>query len=185
MVIKTEIKTHQKIDISSLFDGLSVYVGYPENSSRTDSDLTDAQIAFLNTNGTRVNSDSREIKKTMEENNSSYSDALSAYIRSKGEPRWHIPPRPFVEPAIEKELPKLENEFKNVILQKLQGDKSNSILERIGLIARNAIQKFIRDYPGNDLIPNAPSTIKAKGEDHPLKGKLGSLLSHVTWIIGK
>ena len=183
MVIKTEVKTLEDIDLKELLQGKSVYVGYPENSTRMDSDLTDAQIAFLNTNGTRVNQDSKEIKDIMRQSQSSYSDALSAYIRSKGEPRWHIPPRPFVEPAIEKELSKINQDFKEAIIENLKGKDIESILNRIGLRARNAVQKFIRNYPGNGLIPNAPSTIRSKGEDHPLKGKLGSLLSHVTWVV--
>lgn len=183
MVVKTEVHTLQDINLKELLENKSVYVGYPENSTRMDSDLTDAQIAFLNTNGTRTSQVSREIRDTMRNTNSSYSDALSAYIRSKGEPRWHIPPRPFVEPAVEKEMSKLTQDFKEAILNSLQHKNIDDILNRIGLRARNAIQKFIRNYPGNGLIPNAPSTIKAKGEDHPLKGKLGSLLSHVTWVI--
>lgn len=182
MVIKTEIKNLNKIDFKALLGGQAVYVGYPENSTRSDSNLTDAQIAFLNSNGTRPTSISQEIKKYRTKTNT-YSDALSAYIRSQGDPKWHIPPRPFVEPAIEQELPKLTQEFRGAILESLRGNNISNILNRIGLMAKNAVQKFIRDYPGNGLTPNAPSTIKAKGEDHPLKGKLGSLLSHVTWIV--
>ena len=182
MVIRTEVKDLKKIDFKALLGGQAVYVGYPENSSRSDSNLTDAQIAFLNTNGTRPSSISREIKKYQTKTNT-YSDALSAYIRSQGDPKWHIPPRPFVEPAIEKELPNLTQDFKTAILNSLEGHNISNILNRIGLIAKNAVQKFIQDYPGNGLMPNAPSTVKAKGEDHPLKGKLGSLLSHVTWIV--
>lgn len=185
MVIKTEVITHKEIELDKLLFGPAVYVGYPENSSRTDSDLTDAQIAFLNTNGTRPLKASKEIKEEMEHSNSSYSDALAAYIRSRGDPRWHIPPRPFVEPAIEKELPLITKELKEAILNNLEGKDITGSLDKVGLRARNAIQKFIRSYPGNGLIPNAPSTIKAKGEDHPLKGKLGSLISHVTWVIDK
>lgn len=181
MVIKTTVKEDLKVDLKKLLSQ-AVYVGYPENSTRTDSNLTDAQIAFLNTNGTRPSSISQGIKSYRTKSNT-YSDALSAYIRSHGEPRWHIPPRPFVEPAIEKELPKLQDDFKQAILAALNKKDISDILNRIGLRAKNAVQKFIRNYPGNGLIPNAPSTIKAKGEDHPLKGKLGSLLSHVTWIV--
>lgn len=183
MVIKAKVHNLKDVNLKELLQNKSVYVGYPENSNRVDSDLTDAQIAFLNTNGTRTNKVSNEIKGIMRDSNSSYNDALSAYIRSKGDPRWHIPPRPFVEPAIEKEINKISQDFKEAILNSLQNKDVDSILNRIGLRARNAVQKFIRDYPGNGLIPNAPSTIKSKGEDHPLKGKLGSLLSHVTWIV--
>lgn len=182
MVIKTTISEDKEIDFKSLLNNQAVYVGYPENSNRTDSNLTDAQIAFLNTNGTHPSSISQDINSHRTKTNT-YADALSAYIRSKGEPRWHIPPRPFVEPAIEMELPKLQDDFKQAILKALNKEDISDILNRIGLRAKNAVQKFIRNYPGNGLIPNAPSTIRAKGEDHPLKGKLGSLLSHVTWIV--
>lgn len=183
MVVKLESKTLKDIDIKKLIDSNSVYVGYPENSTRADSDLTDAQIAFLNTKGTRPNPVSAEIRSIRKEGRTTYSDALATYIRSKGEPRWHIPPRPFVEPAIEQVMPQLQEDIKEAIITCLEGEDNKDILNRIGLRARNAVQKFIRSYPGNGLIPNAPSTIKSKGEDHPLKGKLGSLLSHVTWIV--
>lgn len=185
MVIKTEVKTLKEIDFKELLQGQSVYVGYPENSHRTDTDLTDAQIAFLNTNGTRPNKVSKEIRDTMDSTGSSYNDALNAYIRSKGEPRWHIPPRPFVEPAIEKELDKISLEFKKTILNSLEGLNIKESLIKIGLRARNSVQKFLRNYPANELTPNAPSTIKRKGEDHPLKGDTGSLLSHVTYIVNE
>jgi len=185
MVVKTEVKTLKEVDFSELLQGQSVYVGYPENSHRTDTNLTDAQIAFLNTNGTRPNKVSKEIKDHMESHHSSYNDALSAYIRSKGEPRWHIPPRPFVEPAIENELDKISLEFKKTILNSLEGLDIKESLIGIGLRARNSVQKFLRNYPANELTPNAPSTIKRKGEDHPLKGDTGSLLSHVTYIVNE
>ena len=183
MVIKTQVKELKDIDLKKLLDGKSVYVGYPENSSRTDTDLTNAQIAFLNTMGTRPHKVASDIKDIMESSNSSYSDALTAYIRTNGEPRWHIPPRPFVEPAIEKEIEKISADFKEAILASFNGSDIKESLIKIGLRAQAAVQKFLRSYPANDLTPNAPSTIKRKGEDHPLKGKTGSLLSRVTYII--
>lgn len=182
MVIKTQVKTLKDINLENLLGQKSVYVGYPENSNRSDSDLTDAEIAFLNTNGTYPTAVSKEIAKNRKEGDS-YSTALSAYIRTHGDPKWHIPPRPFVEPGVETVLPKIIKDFREAIITNLMGLDNSDILHRIGMRARNAIQKFIRSYPENNLTPNAPSTIKKKGEDHPLKGKTGELLSHVTYVI--
>ncbi len=182
MVITATETTIKKIDLKRALGGKSVYVGYPDNSTRDDGELTNAQIAFLNTEGTRPLETSRKIKEGMSDG-TSYNDAFAAYIRSNGDPRWHIPPRPFVEPAIEKDLNKIQKELIDAALDNIEGKDPTEKLNRVGIRAVNSVRKFIRSYPENGLEPNAESTIKRKGEDHPLKGKTGQLLSGTTYVI--
>lgn len=182
MVIKSSSKILKDVDLKKLLGGKAVYVGYPESSTRDEGDLTNAQIAYLNTEGTRRNRVSNEIKQGMSEGKS-YNDALSAYIRTHGDPRWHIPPRPFVEPGIENALPKINNSLKNAAIKAIENEDNNTELTRVGLTAVNSVRKFIRDYPANGLEPNAESTIKNKGQDHPLIGETGQLIGRITYVI--
>ena len=137
----------------------SVYVGYPEGPNRRDSKITNAELAFVLSSG--------------------------VYLASKGDPIQRIPPRPFIEPAIDRDLNKIEPYIKASILYDLDNQKDLAEAARVktGIAGENAIRKFIRDYPDNGLAPNAPSTIKRKGEDHPLKGLTGELMRAVTSVI--
>lgn len=182
MVIKTQITQIKEVDLKRLLGGKSVYVGYPEDSTRDDGELTNAQIAYLNTEGTRPLEASRKIREGMSDG-TGYDDALAAYITTNGDPRWHIPPRPFVEPAIEKSLSSIHNELKQAAIANIEKQDNTQYLQKAGIRAVNAVRKFIRDYPENGLEPNAPSTIEAKGEDHPLKGKTGQLIGRVTYVV--
>ena len=147
-----------KLDLTKI-GKRSVYVGYPEGPNHQDSKVTNAELAFLMTSG--------------------------VYMISKGDPVQRIPPRPFVEPAIERELPKIEAILKSSLSYSLDGREDLAEQERIkaGIVGENAIRKFIRDYPANKLTPNAPSTIRRKGEDHPLKGLTGELMRAATSVI--
>lgn len=161
-----------------------IFVGYPEGEF-AGKDLTTAQLAFLNSKGTRPKEVSKELAVSVNAGED-YSLALQAYIRSKGDPRWHIIPRPFVEPAIELHREEVETELRS-ILQSALDNKKGEVQEKcnlLGLKAINWIRRFIQDYPANGLAPNAPSTIKEKGRDHPLIGKRGRLLRGVNYVVG-
>lgn len=158
-----------------------ILVGYPEGGTRSDSELTNAQIAFLNTKGTRPNKASKAIANDVA-SGLTYSDALSAYMRSFGDPRWHIPPRPFIEPAIEANWEAISKRLKAISIAKANGQDTSQLEDELGLFVVNKIQRFIRDYPANGLEPNAPSTIKEKGVDHPLIGTTGQLIRGVTYV---
>lgn len=183
MVIEAKEETISEVDLKRLLGGQFVYVGYPDNSLRNDSGLTNAQIAFLNSEGTHNSKASKTIHKSME-SGLTYSNAFIAYIRSNGEPRWHIPPRKFLEPAIEKAIKTIHNQIKKIALLTIENKNPDIEVDKLGIKAVNAVKRFIRNYPENELTPNAPSTIKRKGEDHPLKGKTGQLLNGVTYVKG-
>lgn len=156
MVAKLSIKS-RKVNFNSL--NRSTYVGYPEGPQHSDSKVTNAELAFILTEG--------------------------VYFISKGDPVRRIPPRPFVEPGIEKEIDTILPYISDSIKASLEGDEAKAEQSRIkaGIAGENAVRKFIRDYPANGLAPNAPSTVKKKGEDHPLKGLTGELMRRVTYVI--
>lgn len=52
-------------------------------------------------------------------------------------------------------------------------------LERTGMVAAGAVKKYI---PVGEFVPNAPSTIKAKGSSKPLIDS-GSLRQSITWVV--
>lgn len=183
MVVKLEETQLKEVDLKRLLGGSNIYVGYPEGSTREDTNLTNAQIAFLNTEGTRPTNVSNSIKSLMG-NSNNYSQAFLAYIKSHGEPRWHIPPRPFLIPSISKESDIISDKIKEIAIATIEKNNNvNELKNKLGILAVNLVQKFLRDYPSNELTPNAPSTIKKKGEDHPLKGKTGELIRGVTYIV--
>ena len=162
----------------------SVYVGYLEGPKHQDSHLTNAEIAFLNTKGVRPTKASRGIAEIQSETHD-YSLALQAYIRSKGDPLWRIPPRPFIEPGIEYGKQQIIKYLLQSVDDYLDGNEveASKSKERVGQAAVNSIRKFVRDYPANGLAPNAPSTIEKKGEDHPLIGETGELMRSLTYVI--
>lgn len=160
----------------------TLLVGYPEGPRHSDSKLTNAQIAFLNSEGTRKKSVSKAIKN-LQESYGAYSLALQAYIRSKGDPLWNIPPRPFIEPGLDTIENEIKDDLGKILLLSLEKKETRTTYELLGLKAVNAIQRFIRNYPKNGLEANAPSTIKRKGFDHPLIGETGELLRSVTYVI--
>ena len=171
-------------DFKSLM-GRQVYVGYPQGPRHSDSKLTNAQIAFLNTNGVRPNKASKNIKTLMDETGSNYSVALKAYIRTMGDPLWRVPPRPFIEPSITRVKDKIADRIREIIDLHLDGNKQEAENKRIelGLYSVNEIRRFIQEYPANGLAPNAPSVVKKKGVDHPLIGTTGELLRSLTYVI--
>ncbi len=185
MVVEVLVRSLAEKQIKKLLDRSkdSVYVGYLEGPRHQDSKLTNAEIAYLNTMGVRPLRASKEIKEL--QGTGSYSLALQAYIRTKGDPKWRIPPRPFVEPGIEYGKAQIIHYLFETVDNFLDGDelKAKDSQERVGMAAVNAIRKFVRDYPANGLAPNAPSTIAEKGEDHPLVGKTGELMRSLTYVI--
>lgn len=160
-----------------------VYLGYPENSQRTGDGPSNPQIAFLNTEGTRRRTDSRGIRKIKNSRGISYKEALEAYIRSHGDVRWHIPPRPFIQPVVEQNKEFIAQTFRDMMVETLDRRDIANLQRRLGLIMVTRVRQFMRDYPGNNLTPNAPSTIAEKGEDHPLKGLTGQLITRLTYVV--
>lgn len=152
-------------------------VGIPEkNSSRGSEDINNAELAFIHTNGS---SDPKED----DAQNDSQSTAELAYIRSKGSPKRNIPPRPFIEPAIEQRRTQkdITKHLQTAAIKAIEGDFGAALAEmhKAGQYGENAV----KDYIGSGkLTPNSEATIKRKGSDAPLIDT-GSLRSSVTHVI--
>ena len=108
MVVTVEKKILKDVDFKRLFGGKFVYVGIPEGSERSDTELTNAQIAYLNSEGVRPYQVSSKIKDTMERSGKTYTQAFQAYVRENGEPRFRIVPRPFLEPGLKMDEDKIQ-----------------------------------------------------------------------------
>lgn len=170
-LVITDRSAQVKKDISSLLT-MQVYVGIPEAGSvRNKAGITNAQLAFLHTNGVRATDMRRIVGASMINRKISYSDATALYIHSHGSPLWQIPPRPIIEPAIEAKgnIEPIRDELKEAATAVLDGDKAEAVrhLKRAGMTGQNAARGWFTDSR-NGWAPNAPSTIKAKKSDRPL-----------------
>ena len=115
--------------------------------------------------------------------NEQVTNAELAFIHEHGSPINNIPPRPFFKPALTLNKVAIAKQLSLAAKAVLAGDekKANAGLRRTGMLAANAVKRFIGDYPGNNLQANAESTIRRKGSDHPLidTGELRRSISYV------
>lgn len=83
----------------------------------------------------------------------------------------HIPARPVLEPAVEADGNRqaIASELSASVKANLAGNGQRALnkMKRAALAGQNAARNFFTD-PRNHWVPNAPSTIKAKGSDRPL-----------------
>lgn len=109
------------------------------------------------------------------------------YLHEQGVPSKNIPPRPVLKPALEKDGAKkkmrklIRDGMKEAMIH---GDltKARQCYEKAGMVGRDATKKYITD--GNNLAPNAPSTIKKKGSSLPLVDT-SSMLNSITYAVRK
>jgi hypothetical protein len=168
---------------------MEVYVGIPEETTdRPDTDLTNAQILFLNTHGVRKGSMIKDMNKDVA-SGLTYGAALSLYITSKGSPLWHVPPRPLIEPAIEAKdnrdmISEILGEAVKAVLAR-KPDEARLKLHEAGQVAVNCIMAWFDD-PRNEWPPLSPVTIAArKGHsDLPLQDT-GELSKSIRYVIGE
>lgn len=92
------------------------------------------------------------------------------FIHENGSPLQHIPSRPVLQMTIDyanKEiLPKTLDKIIDLIL-KGQKDKIEPELQKLALRMERYARDIIYSNDGR-LVPNAPSTIAKKGDNHPL-----------------
>lgn len=96
------------------------------------------------------------------EDGSEITNVELAFIMTYGSPLKKIPPRPFIEPAIEDATVKaqLAREMGNAARQALNGEFGSAMdsLGKAGLVGQGAVQEKMGGTPP----PNAPSTIRQK-----------------------
>jgi hypothetical protein len=108
-------------------------------------------------------------------------NAALMFVHTHGSPLRNIPPRPVLEPAIEKNSELITPHLAESAKAVMDGrpDAAERELQRAGTIASNAVKRYFTE--GN-LAPNAPSTIARKGSDRPLIDT-GALRRAVTFVV--
>lgn len=135
-------------------------VGIPEAKTvRENQGINNATLAYTLEHG---------VKKKSEEKGGDFQGAFAAYLHEKGDPLWRIPPRPFLEPAIEAHMPEIQKAQAFILNKALAGqtDQVDFNINRLGL----SLQKWVKAWfvdSRNGWAPNAPRTIKKKGSDRP------------------
>ena len=90
----------------------------------------------------------------------------------------HIPPRPFLGPAIENNRSAISSLSGELLLKMLHNElSSREALGRLGSYGQRLVQKQIRE---TYVPPNTEETIKRKGSSHPLIDT-GQMMQNVAW----
>lgn len=160
-------------------DELLVGVSADTAGSGRGEDINNAELAFIHTNGVRAAGMKAETDKAVEEG-TPYPLALQAYIKEHGSPAYRVPPRPFLEPGIEKHLDLVESGMKAALQDVLDGGDGKAQRERLGATMAAKVQAYFQE--DNGWPPNAPSTIKRKGSAQPLVDT-SALRQSITYII--
>lgn len=186
---KTTIKDNSEI-VKKLLQELGnvkVMVGISDKTNEREyGKITNAQLAFVQTNGVR----SVKMRQEMDASGLPYSMAYKAYLREHGSPAMAVPPRPFLEPAIEKPetRAKISQHMGGAIKAALSGDKDSAQkeYERAGMTGMSAAKNYIHD--GKNLKPNAAYTLKVKEKKHAGKAPppledTGAMMQSITYTI--
>lgn len=178
-VDKGDLKTVIDALLKLAEDELLVGVSADTAGSGRGEDINNAELAYIHTNGVRAAGMKSETDKAVEEG-TPYPLALQAYIREHGSPAYRVPPRPFLEPGIEKHLDMVESGMKAALQDVLDGGDGRAQRERLGATMAAKVQAYFQE--DNGWPPNAPSTIKKKGSAQPLVDT-GALRQSITYII--
>ena len=169
-------------------DELLVGVSADTAGSGRGEDINNAELAFIHTNGVRAAGMKAETDKAVEEG-TPYPLALQAYIKEHGSPAYRVPPRPFLEPGIEKHLDMVESGMKAALQDVLDGGDGRAQRERLGATMAAQVQKYFQE--DNGWPPLSPKTIarRKKGPDGtpsdlPLVDS-GALRQSITYVIRK
>lgn len=178
-VDKGDLKTVIDALLKLAEDELLVGVSADTAGSGRGEDINNAELAYIHTNGVRAAGMKSETDKAVEEG-TPYPLALQAYIREHGSPAYRVPPRPFLEPGIEKHLNLVESGMKAALQDVLDGGDGRAQRERLGATMAAKVQAYFQE--DNGWPPNAPSTIKKKGSAQPLVDT-SALRQSITYII--
>lgn len=134
------------VDLMSAFSKLPEYIveigvieQHSKRKQKVNVGLTNAQIMFINENGSPINK---------------------------------IPARPVLQMTIDWTNKNILNKYISKAIEEyiktLNVDDYERELKKLCVQMEKYARDLIYKYPGNGLTPNAPSTIKRKGYDHPL-----------------
>jgi phage gpG-like protein len=92
-------------------------------------------------------------------------NAALAYIHEHGSPARNIPARPFLFPGVRKIRAQAVTLMREAAITVLKGEGGkgavNSVLQRVGMLARNSVVSYITD-PDVPFAPLKPATIRAR-----------------------
>ena len=169
-------------------DELLVGISADTAGDRRGEDINNAELAYIHTNGVRSAGMKAETDKAVEEG-TPYPLALQAYIKEHGSPAYRVPPRPFLEPGIEKHLDLVESGMKAALQDVLDGGDGRAQRERLGATMAAKVQAYFEE--DNGWPPLSPKTIarRKKGPDGtasdvPLVDS-GALRQSITYVIRK
>jgi hypothetical protein len=174
-------------EIKKMLDDLAktqVLVGVPDGGgSDRGSEITNAQLLYVHTHGVRQKEMREEMNPKVESGEQTYSQAYQMYLHTYGSPLWHSPPRPVLEPAIEKNKEVIGKQLQKVATAVLDGQDPDTELQKAGMLGQNIARAWFTD-PANGWAPNAESTVEMKGSDRPLIDK-GELRKSITYVVDK
>ncbi len=110
------------------------------------------------------------------------SNADLLFIHTNGSPVNRIPPRPVLQPAMNKNSDRIAASMKAVTNAALRGDTAGALtaLKKAGLEGQNIAKKYFTD--SNGWPPNSPVTVARKGSDRPLVDT-GQMRDAITYVV--
>lgn len=191
-VLSGTISSSESSNLSNQIEQINkynIYVGIPDsNNSRPKQGITNSQLLYILSNGVTKNAARSMIEKYMRERSIGYSKARQMvwqlWLREHGSPAYRIPPRPLIEPALMAYKEQISNYMLKAVKSYLTGDKDlfKERLIKVGKFARRVVRRIWFDDPRNNWPPNAESTIKAKGSDHPMIDT-SELRQSITYVV--
>lgn len=194
-MLKVNVKAVSNIDIvADIMERLQdlteehILVGIPEEkSSRPGQNATNAEIAAAHEKGYKILKwDLYQAYVKRFGNIASKQPALAAmkaHCMTKGDPYWNVPPRPFLEPAIEANIDMISTQQGEIIKEALDGVDPNISLNKLGLLAQNLVKGWFTD-PRNKWASNHPLVVKLKGSDKPLIDT-AALRNSISYVVTK
>ncbi|WP_207953231.1 hypothetical protein [Paenibacillus agricola] len=174
-------------EVKRMLDDLAktqVLVGIPEGGgNERGAEITNAQLLYVHTHGARKKEMREEMNPQIESGEQTYSQAYQLYIQTHGSPLWQSPPRPVLEPAIEKNKEVIGKQLQKVATTVLDGQDPDQELQKAGMLGQNIARAWFTD-PANGWPANAESTIEAKGSDRPLIDQ-GEMRKAITYVVDK
>lgn len=115
-------------------------------------------------------------------------NAELAYIHTYGSPINNIPPRPFLQPAIENSVDQINKHMKSALVNAIEGNKAESVveLEKAGMTGQNKTRAwFVND--DNGWAPNTPAVRARKMKKGSTKPRplidTGELRKSITYFV--
>lgn len=158
----------------------TVCIGVPDSTKHPNSNVTNAELMYIHTNGARDTSMINAMQHNID-GDMPYSEAHELYVHEHGSPLWNIPPRPILEPAMEDGKEQMAELMKDVANDALEGKNISPGLEKVGMQGQNIARDWFTNSK-NNWAKNAKSTIDKKGSDRPLIDN-EDLRKSITYVI--